>query len=417
MFLFWIILNNYYLCRVKLKEMAKSGKENFIFDTFIKLTSRTYPYGLEDSLVAEMKRCGLFPQDLKKDTHGNYYYEIGNSRTIFASHLDTANKVAGPVKHIIDGNIIKTDGTSILGADDKAGVTVMLHLINHKVPGLYYFFIGEEVGCIGSGLAAKSISDFKGKYDRIISFDRRDVFSVITHQSWSRCCSNEFADELAKQLNNTGLGLSYKKDDGGVYTDSAEFIDIIPECTNISVGYYKEHTHNESQDIEHLEKLANACLQVDWDNLPTVRDPKVTEYKTTTYSSYGTSTYGSSYKKKKKKNKTRSWERNKTYNYHDDWHSDDDVTTDDDLVFDEDGYSPNYVSSAFTKSREYFDNGSGLVDVTKTKSHYGWVMSKFTGKLTVNELAVIKSQYLDMENDNDKQFYDYLVQYINDESL
>jgi hypothetical protein len=267
--------------------MAKSNKENFIFDTFIKLTSRTYPYGLEDSLVAEMKRCGLFPQDLRKDVHGNYYYEIGKSRTIFASHLDTANKVAGPVKHVIDGNIIKTDGTSILGADDKAGVTVMLHLINNKVPGLYYFFIGEEVGCIGSGLAAKSISDFKDKYDRIISFDRRDVGSVITHQSWSRCCSNDFADELANQLNSTGLGLSYTKDDGGVYTDSAEFIDIIPECTNLSVGYYREHTHTESQDIDHLERLADACLRVDWENLPTVRDPKVTDYKTTNkYSDY-----------------------------------------------------------------------------------------------------------------------------------
>jgi len=403
--------------------MAKSNKENFIFNTFIKLTSRTYPYGLEDSLVAEMKRCGLFPQDLKKDVHGNYYYEIGQSRTIFASHLDTANKVAGPVNHILEGNIIKTDGTSILGADDKAGVTLMLHLMNHKVPGLYYFFIGEEVGCIGSGLASKSISDFKGKYDRIISFDRRDVGSVITHQSWSRCCSNAFADELANQLNSTGLGLSYVKDDGGVYTDSAEFIDIIPECTNLSVGYYKEHTHTESQDIDHLERLANGCLQVDWENLPTVRNPKVTEYKnTTTYTKYsGTKIYGSS--KKKNKNKVRSWEK-ETYGEYDDWH--DDLTeheflsnNDEDLIFDEDGYSPNYVSNspAIKSGREYFDNGSGLTDLGKSKSHYSWVMNKFSGKLTVNELAVIKSQYLDMESDNDKQFYEYLVQYINDESL
>ena len=88
----------------------------------------------------------------------------------------------------------------------------MLHLINNNVPGLYYFFIGEEVGCIGSGLASsKSISEFKGKYDRIISFDRRGTDSVITYQSSTRCCSDEFADSLAKQLNISGL--SYKKDD------------------------------------------------------------------------------------------------------------------------------------------------------------------------------------------------------------
>jgi hypothetical protein len=39
--------------------------------------------------------------------------------------------------------------------------------MKHNIPGLYYFFIGEEVGCIGSGLAA-NYGDFKD-YDRIIS--------------------------------------------------------------------------------------------------------------------------------------------------------------------------------------------------------------------------------------------------------
>ena len=58
-----------------------------------------------------------------------------------------------------------------------------------------------------------------------------------------------------------------------------------------------------------------------------------------------------------------------------------------------------------------------MTDLGKSKSHYSWVMSKFSGKLTVNELAVVKTQYLDMDSVNDKQFYDYLVQYINDESL
>ena len=50
--------------------------------------------------------------------------------------------------------------------------------------------------------------------------------------------------------------MKYKKDEGGVYTDSAEFTDIIPECTNISVGYYKEHTVNETQDIQYNFQLA-----------------------------------------------------------------------------------------------------------------------------------------------------------------
>ena len=395
--------------------MSKFKKDNFVFNTFLSLTSRTYPYGLEDGLVAEMKKRGIFPEDLQKDIHGNYFYQIGESRTIFASHLDTATKSSSKVNHIFDGDIIKTDGTTVLGADDKAGVTIMLWMINHKVPGLYYFFIGEEVGCIGSGLAAKSITDFKDKYDRIISFDRRDVGSVITHQSWARCCSNEFADELANQLNSAGLGLEYKKDDGGVYTDSAEFVDIIPECTNLSVGYYKEHTTTESQDIEHLKRLAEACLKVDWDNLPTVRNPKLTEYKSSSsYSKYDYGNYGGESKKKKNKNNKR-----KDYGYQEDWHDDHYDDYGDELIFDSDGYSPNWrnISLSNNKGKEFFDSGGGLVNITKSKSQYGWIMGKFTGKLTTEELSIIKSQYLDMNNDNDKQFYNYLVEYINDDDL
>ena len=403
--------------------MGKATK--FIFNTFIKLTSMTYPYGYEDVLVKELIKCKLFPSDISKDIHGNYFIQVGESRTIFASHLDTVSKTHTKVNHVFEGNMIQTDGTTTLGADDKAGVTTMLWMIKHNVPGLYYFFIGEEVGCIGSGNAARSVSDFKDKYDRIISFDRRDVGSVITHQSWSRCCSDSFGDALASELNKSGL--SYKKDDGGVYTDSAEFVDIIPECTNISVGYYKEHTTNESQDIVHLEKLAEACLRVDWENLPTERDPNFTEYKTTTYD-YGTTyrssksacsagiDYGYGNSRTKRGSSKKSGRRN---GYHDDWYENDSPGWDDDK--DDEGWSDwDEIESKSTKT--YYDRGGELVAVEDVKvstnqNNYEWIMSKFVGsKLTMNDLQIIKYQYLDLSSHNDRLFYEYLVEYVNEKS-
>ena len=87
---------------------------NRIKNTFLKLTSKTYPYGYEDDLVTEMVECGVFPK-LNKDDHGNYFLKIGKSRTIFASHLDTACKAQVNVNHVFDKNIIRTDKTSILG--------------------------------------------------------------------------------------------------------------------------------------------------------------------------------------------------------------------------------------------------------------------------------------------------------------
>jgi hypothetical protein len=52
---------------------------------------------------------------IEKDEHGNYFYKIGESRSIFASHLDTVSREHTKVNHVINGNMISTDGTTTLG--------------------------------------------------------------------------------------------------------------------------------------------------------------------------------------------------------------------------------------------------------------------------------------------------------------
>ena len=251
-----------------------------VTETFLKLTSKTYPHGSESELNS------LLPDYLDYDEFGNRYLQIGDSSCMFTSHLDTATSQKTDVKHIIEGKICRTDKTSILGADDKAGVTIMLWMIWNKLPGLYYFFIGEEVGCVGSKALANKIRNNKiENITKVISFDRRGKGSVITFQASSRCCSDTFAQALADQLNKNKT-FSYKPDPSGIWTDSAQFTTIYPECTNISVGYNSEHTSYESQDLEHLEQLADTCLSIDWENLPVVRDPKVVESKYSHWNDY-----------------------------------------------------------------------------------------------------------------------------------
>ena len=417
--------------------MIKSNE--FIPEVFLKLTSHTYPHGSEDIIADEMLRLGLFPDGMCKDLHGNYFYKIGESRTIFASHLDTVSPKHTPVTHVFDGDIIRTDGTTTLGADDKAGVSILVWMMKHNIPGLYYFFIGEEVGCVGSSAAAKYGEDFEGNYDRIISFDRRDTGSIITHQSWSRCCSEEFATGLCYELNKSGL--SYKNDDGGVYTDSAEFVDIVPECTNVSVGYYKEHSTNEHQDIKHLIALADACLVVDWENLPTKRDRTIEEPKYSSYKSIGTSyasTYGryveedwygdadSGFGTATKPSVSKSWSRtgkvsnSRDYGYYDNWYEENEdgkyeATSEKDEDFDffllQD--KPKHGKKSSKKSKTYYDSGR-LIEIdsqVSNEKHYNWIMNKFSSKkLSVDELEIVRVQYLDMTNDYDKFFYECLVE-------
>ena len=305
--------NNYNLIAMNIK------------DKFIELTSRTYPHGTEEDVFP------LLNSELEKDEFGNLFIKIGESDVMFTSHLDTATSALTEVKHVFDGNLIKTDGKSILGADDKAGVTIMLYMIENKIPGLYYFFLGEEVGCVGSKKVANKLKSQKIEgINKVISFDRRGTDSVITFQSGQRCCSEKFGEELSKQLNVAEDSFSYKNDPTGILTDSIQFISIYPECTNISVGYRSEHTFSEVQNIEHLEKLAEACLKVDWNSLPVERDPSKTEYKSYGggYSSYygwddydydyGYSSYSkgitSSWNKDVKKTE-KIWFHDKKYNY------------------------------------------------------------------------------------------------------
>lgn len=258
-----------------------------IKDTFLQLTTKTYPHGTEEELFK------FFGKKFQKDEFGNLFLQIGDSDVMFTSHLDTATAAKTSIKHVFEENFIKTDGTTILGADDKAGVTIMLYMIENKVPGLYYFFLGEEVGCIGSRkVANKHKTEKLPHIQKVISFDRRGTDSVITFQSGGRCCSEEFGEALSKLLNEADSTFKYKNDPTGVYTDSAQFVTVYPECTNISVGYYSEHTFSERQDISHLEKLAKACSKVDWNSLPVKRDPSVYESK---YPSYYGRGYSSRY--------------------------------------------------------------------------------------------------------------------------
>ena len=242
---------------------------NFNFkETFLKLTEFTIPYGDEDSLLP------LLPKNLQKDTIGNYFLKIGQSKTLFTCHLDCYCKTKEKVNHVIEGNIIKTDETTILGGDNKAGVTAILYMISQGVPGTYYFFIGEEPilsgGMYGSTNLASQSPEFLKQYDRAVAFDRKKKGSIISRQAAQVCCSPEFVDALAKEF--TMQGVAMQNDPTGYYTDTGAFLEQISECTNISIGVWNEHHKNEYVDIDYVETVAKAACNVAWENLPKVRE-------------------------------------------------------------------------------------------------------------------------------------------------
>ncbi|KAB7708834.1 M20/M25/M40 family metallo-hydrolase [Bacillus aerolatus] len=88
----------------------------------------------------------------------------------FTSHMDTVVPGAG-VKPSIENGYVVTDGTTILGADDKAGLAAMLELVKvlkeqNYSHGMIQFIItaGEESGLVGAKALDPSLVKAKFGY-------------------------------------------------------------------------------------------------------------------------------------------------------------------------------------------------------------------------------------------------------------
>lgn len=202
--------------------------------------------------------------DSIKDKHGEvmaYTYKVDDAPVLWSCHVDTVHGESGNVQVLFDEltMLAYTDGTTQLGADDGVGVWLLREMMNAGVPGTYVFHRGEEKGGIGSSFLAEYHEEFLSKFNYAIAFDRKGDKSVITHQMQGRGCSDAFGLALAQALNNHGLQLEL--DRTGVFTDTALYFGIIPECTNVSCGYQGEHTYAEAVDVEYVLNLRDALIK------------------------------------------------------------------------------------------------------------------------------------------------------------
>ena len=224
-----------------------------------------------------------------RDVAGNLHVDarsLGTHKTLFVAHVDTVHKEVAPNKFTKTATHWRADGAP-LGADDGAGCAMLMHMMCAGVPAYYVFTQGEEKGGIGATHLFENYPQLLSEFDRAIAFDRRANDSIITDQAYGRCCSDSFAQHLSDELNLADATFFYSPDPSGVYTDTAEFVTVIPECTNISVGYDREHSNEESLDVLHFYALSKAVLKVKWDQLPTEREPGVYEQESKYYAGFG----------------------------------------------------------------------------------------------------------------------------------
>jgi hypothetical protein len=259
--------------------------QTMLYKTLHRALSLMRPHNSVGTLTFTAWLIDRLPERLRnnawQDVVGNVHIDNrthDGHKTLFVAHVDTVHHKTGANKIRKTTSVWYADGAA-LGADDGVGCALLMHMLHASVPGYYIFTQGEECGGIGSKHIAEQYPLLLAEFSRAIAFDRRGTDSVISHQGYGRCCSDAFADALSAALNATDDDLMYSPDDTGVYTDTAEFVDIIPECTNISCGYLYEHSDREELDMIHFDRLAKAVLLIDWDALVTDRDPTVPDYK------------------------------------------------------------------------------------------------------------------------------------------
>jgi hypothetical protein len=224
----------------------------------------------------------LSPLGLKHDDAGNLYKRIGDLPVLWSSHTDTVHGRSGlQAVTVLEDWALLADGetANCLGADDTVGVWLMSEMIKAKRPGLYIFHRGEECGGKGSSHIARNPKLLDG-IECAIAFDRKGHSDVITHQC-GRCCSDKFALSLAGKLGGT-----YKPCSGGVFTDTANYVDRIGECTNLSVGYYDQHSKRECTDLQFAAELRDKLLDLDFSDLETERKPGEKDTKDWSWSNH-----------------------------------------------------------------------------------------------------------------------------------
>jgi hypothetical protein len=217
----------------------------------------------------------LTPLGFERDPYQNLVLSIGDAPVLFSAHMDTVHRIEGfQTLDYGDDKVIRLSrkarrgASNCLGADDTAGVWLITEMVKAGVEGTYVIHHGEESGCIGSADLAKGDPEWLSQFRSAIAFDRAGVRDIVTHQMGQRTCSDAFARSLALQLPK-----GYRPDPTGVYTDTNEYAHIVPECTNISVGYKGQHGVSEEQNVPHLVELRDHLTKIRVSELIIDRDP------------------------------------------------------------------------------------------------------------------------------------------------
>lgn len=202
------------------------------------------------------------------DSYGNLLGEKlcgnGNGATILLSaHMDSVKGIVKGRKivEVIEGIVSSTAG--ILGADDRAGIAIILTVLRNVSKSGFNGIIKvaftkeEEVGCVGAGQIDEEW--LRGTNLAIVVDRRGNRDIVINCGGYQPFCDEkvgEFFEEVGAMANMT----DWKAVNGGV-SDATVFSAYNINSVNLSAGYYNEHSDKEYVNINYCKDTIKLILQ------------------------------------------------------------------------------------------------------------------------------------------------------------
>lgn len=199
----------------------------------------------EKELFEELSKI-LVANDYKVSLLDNMFiYGEGTIPALLVAHLDTVHKTA--ITDILYDETIRIAWSPQgLGADDRAGVCAILHIISEGYKPHVLFTCGEETGGKGASAAIKQLDKPDVRF--MVELDRKGsddmVFYSCENKTFERFCGSH----------------GFKKDHGS-FTDISTLMPAWGIAgVNLSVGYYNQHSTMEHLKFNELDQTIRRVI-------------------------------------------------------------------------------------------------------------------------------------------------------------
>lgn len=209
----------------------------------------SYPVKGGSLLVYLKLLLSQFGYENQRTDNRNYLIAEGDIPIALVAHLDTVHAVE-PFQFFYDEKEMVMWSPQGLGADDRAGVILILSILSEGYRPHLIFTTGEEHGGIGANKLVKDYNEVPFDIDFMIELDRCGSEDAVFYN----CMNHSFIDYIC------GFGFAFEE---GSFTD----ICILGRnwniaAVNLSVGYYNEHTKAEYWDLFEADDTITKVINI-----------------------------------------------------------------------------------------------------------------------------------------------------------